>query len=104
MKIKPIIIAALIVGVASVCLPSEMMGVENTTKFSSTEITQHANDLSTFLFGPVAKVAGVLGGAYGLISAILSSNIRPLITFGGIGLGVALVPKFINSVFTLLLP
>lgn len=90
--------------IAFFVMQGDLSAVETTSKFSSSDISSHADDISSFIFGPVARVAGVLGGGYGLISAVLSSSVRPLVTFGGIGLGVALVPKFINSVFTLLLP
>lgn len=77
---------------------------QGSSKFSASDINDHAKSISDFLFGPVAKIAGVLGGGYGLITSVLSSSVKPLITFGGIGLSVVLVPKFIESVFTMLLP
>jgi hypothetical protein len=92
-------------GLVFIVSPEFLSAVQQTNdKFSGKEITDHANSISSFLFGPVARVAGVIGGGYGLVTSIITSSIRPLITFGGIGLGVNLVPKFIDTVFTMLLP
>lgn len=102
MKINICVLAALAL-VFLLC--DDLSAVQTTTeKFSAKEINNHTAAISDFLFGPVAKITGVLGGAYGLLSAVLTSSIRPLVTFGGIGLGVSVVPKFIESVFTLMLP
>lgn len=78
----------------------------STTDFGAQDFLTEANKIKGFLFGPGARIAGVLGGGYGLIQAVLASSIRPLIVYGGIGLGVNLLPKFIDSVFVsgMLLP
>lgn len=103
---KKLVLAVSLIGFSILLMTSsDLAAVEtNNTQFAANEINSHADNLSKFIFGPVAKVAGVLGGGYGLISSVVSSSFRPLITFGGIGLAVALIPKFISSVFTLLLP
>ena len=67
--------------------------------FGGDEIITQAATVKTFLFGPIMRVAGVIGGAYGLIQAILSSSIKPLIVFGGIGLAVNIIPKFIDGIY-----
>lgn len=67
--------------------------------FGGVEIVAQSTKIRDFLFGPTMRVAGVLGGAYGLIQAILSSSLKPLIVFGGIGLGVNIVPKFIDGIY-----
>jgi len=107
MRKSSVLRIATVVSLVAICMIDGSLFAIGTTSegaIDGKDIIAHADKISLFIFGPVAKVAGVLGGGYGLISAILTSSIRPLITFGGIGLAVALVPKFINSVFTLLLP
>jgi hypothetical protein len=46
------------------------------------------------------RLAGVFGGAYGVLQAVLAASVRPLITWGAIGLAVNSVPSFINGIFT----
>ena len=71
--------------------------------FGSDEIVQKADNVMSFLFGPVMRFAGVLGAGVGVIWSMIGQSIKPLLTFGGIGLAVGLVPSFINGVFSLLL-
>lgn len=68
--------------------------------FGAQEMNQQANQIKGFLFGAPLKIAGILGGGYGLIQALLSSSPKPLIVYGGIGLACTLVPKFIDGVFS----
>lgn len=85
-------------------LPLKLMA--NTTHFGAQEFSQQADLIKSFLFGPALKLAGIFGGAYGLLQSIITSNVRPLLTFGAIGLAVSLMEKFINAVFVsgMLLP
>lgn len=69
------------------------------TDFGGTAIVEQTTKVQTFLFGPPLRIAGVMGGAYGLIQAILSSSLKPLIVFGGIGLAANIVPKFIDGIY-----
>jgi hypothetical protein len=71
------------------------------------DMGEHTSKIQNFLFGPPVRIAGVLGGAYGLLQSVLTSSIKPVITFGGIALAVNLIPKFVDAVFnvsTILLP
>lgn len=103
---KKMIVFVAVAGVSMVFLfPETLMAVQTTTdNFSGKEIENHADTVSNFLFGPVAKICAVLGGGYGFVSSLLTGSPKPLITFGGIGLSVAIIPQFIKSVFTILLP
>jgi hypothetical protein len=78
--------------------PSE--GMAETTAFGASAFTAQADIIKGFLFGPAVRVAGIMGGAYGLLQAVVTSNVRPLIMFGGIGLGASLMENFVNTVFT----
>lgn len=72
---------------------------QTATDFGGTAIVEQTTKVQTFLFGPPLRIAGVMGGAYGLIQAILSSSLKPLIVFGGIGLAANIVPKFIDGIY-----
>tara|TARA_Y100001934_G_C12151549_1_gene677565 strand:+ start:235 stop:486 length:252 start_codon:yes stop_codon:yes gene_type:complete len=61
--------------------------------------TAEATKIQDFLFGPVVRIAGIAGGAYGLMQSITTSSVSPLMMYGAIGVGANLVPKFINGVF-----
>lgn len=69
------------------------------SEFASQDFLDQSSRIQNFLFGPAMRIAGVLGGAYGLMQAILSSSLKPLVVYGGIGLAVNLIPKFIDGVF-----
>jgi hypothetical protein len=101
------IIAVAALGVLVLTLtPVDMFAVDtnSASAFGGKEISDHADKISKFLFGPVSKFAGMLGAGYGAITAYATSSYKPLLAFAGIGLSIALVPTFINSVFTLLMP
>ena len=71
-----------------------------TTDFGSKEIGEQANKIQSFLFGTPLRMAGIMGGAYGVFQSVVSSSIRPLVAYGGIGLAVNVLPTFINGVFS----
>jgi hypothetical protein len=77
---------------------------ETSNHFGGADITSQSNEIKQFLFGPPMRLAGVLGGAYGVLQAVLTSTMKPLIVYGGIGMAVNIVPKFIDGVFSLMLP
>jgi hypothetical protein len=89
----------LVLGILSAALfPIEVLA--ETTDFGAAAFTTQADSIQKFLFGPTLKVAGIMGGAYGLLQAVVTSNVRPLVMYGGIGLGASLMEKFVNAVFT----
>lgn len=93
----------LILTTSVVCACTALVSInafgQTATDFGGTEIVAQASKIQAFLFGPTMRVTGVIGGAYGLIQAILSSSIKPLIVFGGIGLAVNIIPKFIDGIY-----
>jgi hypothetical protein len=96
---KKIIFKLSVAVVAGICIPADAMA-EGAKAFGGEGFNTQANEISGFLFGPAMRLAGVMGGAYGLIQSIMSASVRPLLAFGGIGLGANLIPKFIDGVFT----
>lgn len=96
MKNKRQFYFALGVTLLAVCLlPSETFADD----FGGDVITSKADDIKNFLFGPILKVAGIFGGAFGLYRAVATSSLGPLTTYGGIGLGANLIKEFIDKVY-----
>jgi len=85
--------------VALTMLMQESAFAQTATDFASADFLDQSEKIQNFLFGPAMRIAGVLGGAYGLMQAILSSSLKPLVIYGGIGLAVNVIPKFIDGVF-----
>lgn len=78
-----------------------------TGRYTNTGLEAEAEHLSGFLFGPPIRIAGLLGGVYGLIQSIFSSSITPLLIYGGLGLGANMMPQIVKVLFpatTMLLP
>lgn len=92
------LMTGMIVG-AALLLP-EVLSAETAGDFGAQEFINQSNKIKGFLFGPALRVAGVMGGAYGVMQSIMTSTARPLIAYGGIGLGVNVMPKFIDGVFS----
>lgn len=99
MHMKKTYIISGVVVAAVVLFSYDLSAATTPTDFGSAEIVAQASKIQAFLFGPTMRVAGVVGGAYGLIQAILSSSLKPLIVFGGIGLAVNIIPKFIDGIY-----
>ena len=93
-----IIILALICISAVLSIPGEVLA--QTSDFGGQGFREHSDKIQGFLFGPAMRLAGILGGAYGLIQAIVASTVKPLLVYGGIGLGVNIIPSFIDGVFS----
>lgn len=86
-------------------MPESLLAVNNTDNaFGGQEINTFGTSVSSFLFGPLARLAAIFGSGFGVIQALLTSNYQRLVIFLGIGASVVILPTFINSVFTILLP
>lgn len=94
---KNIVITAIVLSAIITFVPLDVFA--KTTDFGGEAIAEQTTKIQGFLFGPAMRITGVLGGAYGLIQAILSSSLKPLIVFGGIGLAVNIIPKFIDGIY-----
>jgi len=95
---KKTLLTCLAIGATITLLPIDALA-QTASEFASQDFLDQSSRIQSFLFGPAMRIAGVLGGAYGLMQAILSSSLKPLIVYGGIGLAVNLIPKFIDGVF-----
>lgn len=77
---------------------------EETWKKFNEAVDSKTKEIKRLVFGPVTKILGMLGIAYGIISMLATATTKPLITYGGIGLLLNIIPFFIDSVFSALLP
>lgn len=82
------------------------LAATTTDAFGSKDLNAQAETFRNFLFGPPVKIACIFGGAYGLLQAVLTSSIKPLLLYGGIALAANLIPKFVENIFVsgMLLP
>jgi len=65
--------------------------------------TQKTSEIKALIFGPITRIMGILGIAYGVIMACMGQT-KQLITFGGIGLLLNVLPYFIDSIYGAILP
>jgi hypothetical protein len=72
----------------------------STGEFAGQDFVSQTDKIKNFLFGPATKLAGVVGGFWGLAQSVMSSSVKPLIFYGGVGLAVNLVPKFVDNVYS----
>ncbi len=98
MRVNRVLVAGAML-LAMSAVPLELLA-STADEFGGQEFIDQSNKIQGFLFGPMMRIAGVMGGAYGLIQSILTSTIKPLIAYGAIGMGVNLIPKFIDGVFS----
>lgn len=66
-------------------------------------VTDKVAEIKGFAFGPIIRVVGMLGIAYGM-AMLVCGQTKPIITWGGIGLLLNIIPSFVDSVFGALLP
>lgn len=67
--------------------------------YGAAELKTEANKLQTFLYGPVMRMAGVVGSVFGIVRAFQTQSLQPLFIFGGIGVATVIVPKLLDSLF-----
>jgi hypothetical protein len=102
---KKAVLACACIGLVVLSLvPVDIFAETTDSAFGGNHISTEATKIKSFLFGPPMRFAGIMGGAYGVLQAVLTSSVKPLVIFGGIGLGVNIIPKFIDGVFSILLP
>ena len=68
-------------------------------KLDANAFTTEVDQLRGFLFGSVTKAIAACGAFYGFLKAYMSSSVTPLLIFGGIGIAVIFMDKFLNLVF-----
>ncbi len=62
-------------------------------------LTQESTNLKNFLFGPVLRIAGVVGAVFGIIRSFQTQSLQPIFIFGGIGAATVIVPKLLDVMF-----
>jgi len=91
--------------VIGMAIPFDILGT--TTEFGGAEINTHATNIKNLVMGPALRIAGIIGGAWGLCQSYLQQSPMPFLIFGGIGLVGNIMPTFIDKVIgvsTMLLP
>ena len=86
--------------VISMIVPVDAIASTLQGGYNAAEIVTESNKIKDFIFGVPMRVAGIMGAGYGLLQAILSSSIQPLLVYGGIGLTVNIAPKFVDMAFS----
>jgi len=94
---KKIIFTVLAIGAVVVLLPADVLA--GTTELIGKDFSDKTSWVQDLLFGPVLRIVGVMAGAWGLMQALLSGSMKPLIIFGAIGLTAGLMKTFIDGVF-----
>jgi len=56
------------------------------------------NTINTIFSPWIRKAALAFGGGFGLFQAYMGGSVRPLLTWGGLGLAVNYVPKLIDVI------
>ena len=77
---------------------------EATWEKFNTAVNDKTAEIKGLVFGPITKMVGMLGIAYGVIMMLVRASPTPLITYGGIGLLLNVIPYFIDSIFGAILP
>ncbi|PJD94544.1 MAG: hypothetical protein CK425_11225 [Parachlamydia sp.] len=102
---KIVLFTVLAISALVIIFPESVLAVDSSeAAFGSQAINKHAESLSKFFFGPIAKLVAVVGAAFGVFTSLLTSNYQRLAIFLGIGTSVVILPEFIKSAFSLLLP
>ena len=67
-------------------------------EYGAEKIEEEGNRLGHFLFTYIMPLVAIISGAYGVISAFLSSSLSPLIRYGGISIACIIMPYLINGI------
>lgn len=76
---------------------------EATWKEFNDAANKKTQEIKSIVFGPVTRILGMLGIAYGVCMLCVGQT-RPMITFGGVGLLLNIIPYFVDTVFGAVLP
>lgn len=80
---------------ACIIVPSTLGAADYGTALMKTEAT----NLQALLFGPVLRIAGVIGAIFGIVRAFQMQSLQPIFIFGGIGAATVIVPKLLDAMF-----
>lgn len=81
---------------ACVLIPSTVLGAGD---YGVDLLKTEATNLQALLFGPVLRIAGVVGAVFGIVRAFQMQSLQPIFIFGGIGAATVIVPKLLDAMF-----
>jgi hypothetical protein len=100
---KHVVLLLTVCFLAAFFLPIDLFATTDSGDFGGAAIVDAAHKIKSFLFGPVRLFVAVLAAGYGVMQAVFG-NLKMMITFFGVGVGTGFMPKFIDGVFSILLP
>lgn len=100
---KNLVITSLALCALFCMFPDSVEAIQANAPNGGNVINTQADNISAILFGPVAKIAALFGGAIGLLTGFIQQSVTKILTFGGILLVSAGIPTFINSFYTILI-
>jgi hypothetical protein len=100
MSRKQVIILAVVLIAVVAFTPYEVMAKKMDGDHFK-EVIAQADTISNFLLGKALSFTGAVGIFYGIVRAVFTSTMAPIWTFGGIGLGAVVAPKFMDGVVAL---
>ena len=89
-KVFPYVLLACVI-IPSIVCASDVYGTD--------VMKEEAKNLQTLLFGPVLRIAAVVGAIFGIIRAFQTQSLQPIFIFGGIGAATIIVPKLLDTMF-----
>jgi hypothetical protein len=104
---KLLIAFLLFIGTMPAILPagltSKDLSNEQTWKEFNQAVNKKTEEIKSLMFWQLIRIAGILGIGYAVIMLCMV-KIQTMITWGGIGILLNIIPYFIDSVFGALLP
>lgn len=88
---------------AGIVVKNNTQAHEATWKNFNDAVDDKIKEIKGVVFGPVVRILGVLGIAYG-VCCLAMGKTQQMMTYAGIGLLLNLIPFFIDSVFSAMLP
>ena len=86
----------IIMGLGLLLIPALAFGAD---AYGTALLKTEATNLQGLLFGPVLRIAGVIGAVFGIIRAFQTQTLQPIFIFGGIGAATIIVPKLLDVMF-----
>ncbi len=86
----------IIVALGLLIVPAFAFGAD---AYGTALLKTEATNLQGLLFGPVLRIAGVIGAVFGIIRAFQTQTLQPIFIFGGIGAATIIVPKLLDVMF-----
>ena len=71
-----------------------------TFKDAANAISDHADDIQSFLFGSPIRYVGVLGFGYGLIQGVLHNSWATVASYGALCITTIMAPSVIDGIFS----